>query len=43
VVSPGNDRVLAAGLAALVAWRTENILATIAVGLAALVALQTLV
>jgi len=42
-LSPGNDRLLAAGLAAVVAWRTENILATIAVGLAALIALQALV
>lgn len=42
-VSLGNDRLLAAGLAAIVAWRTENILATIAVGLAALFALQALV
>lgn len=39
-VSLDNHRLIAAGLAAAVAWRTENILATIAVGLAALVALQ---
>lgn len=38
----GNDRLLAAALAALVAWRTENILATIATGLVALVVVQAL-
>jgi len=38
-----NHRLLAAGLAAVVAWRTENILATIGVGLATLVALQAVV
>ncbi len=42
-VSAGNDRLLAAALAAIVAWRTENILATIAVGLLTLLALQALV
>lgn len=36
----GNDRLLAAGLASVVAWRTEDILATIVVGMVALVALQ---
>ncbi|MFB6204929.1 MAG: AzlD domain-containing protein [Haloglomus sp.] len=35
----GNDRLLAGALAALVAWRTESVLATIAVGLVALTAL----
>lgn len=40
-LSPGNDRLVAATVAAVVAWRTEDILATIAVGLVALVALQT--
>lgn len=42
-VSVGNERLIAAALAAVVAWRTENILATIVVGMAALIALQTLV
>lgn len=32
-----NDRLVAAGLAAVVAWRTESILATIVVGLLAVV------
>ena len=35
----GNDRLLAGALAALVAWRTESVLATIVVGMVALVAL----
>lgn len=35
----GNDRLLAAGVAALVAWYTENILATIVVGLVVVVGL----
>ena len=39
-VSPGNERLLAAGLAVVVAWRTESVLATIAVGMAALLGLQ---
>ena len=38
-VSPGNERLLAAGLAVVVAWRTESVLATIAVGMAALLGL----
>lgn len=42
-VSPGNDRLLAGAVAAVVAWRTESILATIAVGMAALVVLQAVV
>lgn len=42
-VSLGNRRLLAAGVAAVVAWRTENILATIAVGMAALLALQKMI
>jgi branched-subunit amino acid transport protein len=41
-ISIGNERLLAAGLAAVVAWRTENVFATIAVGMVALVALQSL-
>lgn len=36
----GNDRLLAGALAAAVAWRTENILATIVAGVGALLALQ---
>lgn len=39
-VSPENDRLLAGILAAGVAWRTQNVLATIVVGMAALVLLQ---
>jgi branched-subunit amino acid transport protein len=35
----GNDRLLAGALAALVAWRTESVLATISVGMVALVVL----
>lgn len=35
----GNDRLLAGALAALVAWRTESVLATIVVGMVAVVAL----
>jgi branched-subunit amino acid transport protein len=35
----GNDRLLAGALAALVAWRTESVLATIVVGMVALVVL----
>lgn len=41
-VSVGNERLIAAGLAAVVAWRTENIFATIVVGMVALIALQSL-
>ncbi|MEF8907960.1 MAG: AzlD domain-containing protein [Haloarculaceae archaeon] len=37
VVVAGNDRLLAGVAAALVAWYTENILATIVVGLAVLI------
>jgi branched-subunit amino acid transport protein len=42
-ITVGNERLIAAGIAAVVAWRTENIFATIAVGMVALIALQTLV
>ncbi|MFQ3319961.1 MAG: branched-subunit amino acid transport protein [Natronomonas sp.] len=42
-VSFGNKRLLAAVIAAVVAWRTESILATIVVGLVAFVTLQTVV
>jgi branched-subunit amino acid transport protein len=37
------DRLLAAGVAAVVAWRTENILATIGVGMAVLLGLRLVV
>lgn len=39
-VSPGNTRLLAGALAALVAWRTRNVLLTIGVGMTALWILQ---
>lgn len=41
-ISLGNFRLLAGLLAALVAWRTKNILLTIAVGMGALWLLQTI-
>lgn len=37
----GNDRLLAGAIAAPVAWRTEDILATIVVGVGALLIIQT--
>ncbi len=39
-ISLGNERLLAGLLAAVVAWRTKNVLWTIAVGMAALWLLQ---
>ena len=42
VVVLGNDRLVAAALAAAVAWYTESILATIVVGLVAVVAIGLL-
>ena len=39
-VSPGNTRLLAGVLAAFVAWRTQNVLLTIGVGMTALWILQ---
>jgi len=39
--SPGNTRLIAAVLAALVAWRTKNVLLTIAVGMGAVWVLQS--
>ena len=42
-ITAGNHRLLAGGVAALVAWRTENMLATIAVGMAVLWTLTWLV
>jgi branched-subunit amino acid transport protein len=41
-LSPGNARLAAGLLAALVAWRTKNIVLTILVGMAALFLLQWL-
>lgn len=38
----GNDRLLAGAFAAVVAWRTEDILATIVAGVGALLLLQAL-
>ena len=42
-ISLGNARLLAGILAILVAWRTKNMLLTIAVGMAALLLLQLVV
>lgn len=39
-LSPVNPRLLAGVLAALVAWRTKNVLLTIVIGMAALLILQ---
>lgn len=39
-ISPGNPRPLAGLLAALVAWRTKNVLLTLIVGMAALLLLN---
>ena len=41
-ISLGNERLLAGLLAAVVAWRTKNVLWTIVVGMAALWILQVL-
>ncbi len=41
-LSLGNARLFAGALAAVVAWRTRNVVATIAVGMAALWVLQAL-
>ena len=41
-VGLGNVRLLAAAIAALVAWRTRNVLLTVAVGMAALWTAQSL-
>jgi branched-subunit amino acid transport protein len=41
-LSAGNERLLAGILAALVAWRTRNVLLTLAVGLVTLWVLQVL-
>lgn len=42
-LSLGNVRLIAGGLAALVAWRTRNILLTIAIGLVAMWMLRALI
>lgn len=42
-LSPGNERLVAGAAAALVAWRTESLLATVAVGMAAFWALRFVV
>ncbi|GAA0263912.1 AzlD domain-containing protein [Halobacterium noricense] len=39
-VSLGNDRLLAGAIAAVVAWRTEDMLATVVVGMGVLYALS---
>ncbi|MCA9925026.1 MAG: AzlD domain-containing protein [Anaerolineales bacterium] len=41
-ISLGNERLLAGLLAGVVAWRTKNVLITIAVGMAALWILQAI-
>jgi branched-subunit amino acid transport protein len=41
-LSLGNPRLLAAALAALVAWRTKNVVLTIVVGMGMLLVLQRL-
>ena len=41
VTVAGNDRLLAGAVAAAVAWRTEDILATIVAGMGALLVIQT--
>jgi len=42
-ISLSNLRLLAGILAGLIAWRTKNVVLTIAVGMAALLALQALI
>lgn len=42
VLSPGNDRLIAGSIAVVVAWKTENVLATIAGGIISLWVLQLL-
>lgn len=42
-VSPGNARLIAGVIATLVAWRTKNVLLTIAVGMIALWVLSAMV
>ena len=40
VISPGNPRLVAGLIAALVAWRTKNVLLTILIGMASLLIIQ---
>jgi branched-subunit amino acid transport protein len=40
-VGPGNDRLLAGGVAAVVAWRTGSVLGTLVVGMVALYLLRS--
>jgi len=42
-ISPGNARLIAGVVAALVAWRTKNVILTIAVGMAVLWLLQAMI
>lgn len=42
-VTPANERLLAGALAVVVSWRTESVLATLAVGMGALWTLQWVV
>ncbi|MCP4168552.1 MAG: AzlD domain-containing protein [Chloroflexi bacterium] len=42
-VSPGNARLLAAGVAIVVAWRTKNVFLTVAAGMAVLWLLQAFI
>jgi branched-subunit amino acid transport protein len=43
IVSPANPRLVAGLVAALVAWRTKNVILTICVGMVALLGLQTII
>ena len=43
LMSPANPRLVAGLLAALVAWRTKNVILTIVTGMAALLGLQALI
>ena len=40
-IEPGNDRLLAGGVAALVAWRTGSVLGTLVVGMTVLYLLRS--
>lgn len=41
-ISLGNERLIAGIIAALIAWRTKNVVATILIGMATLLVLQTI-
>ena len=41
-ISPGNPRLIAGIIAAVVAWRTKNVLLTILVGMATLLIIQAI-